>query len=68
VFKRNIRISFEQEDVCVYLKQKKIISGNLPFYRTLIMYDKCKWYEGRLSDGFTRYELIDLDEDHAHHL
>lgn len=56
------------EDVCEYLKQKKISIGQSTVYRTLMMLEKMQIVRRvDLSDGVARYEIFDHDEVHAHH-
>ncbi len=61
-------LHLSSEDVCEYLKQKKIVIGQSTVYRTLNMLEKMQIVRSvDLNDGFTRYELFDQDENHAHH-
>ena len=61
-------VHLSSDDICEYLKQKKINIGQSTVYRTLMMLEKMKIVRKMdLDDGFTRYELYDGDEEHAHH-
>lgn len=61
-------LHLSSDDICEYLKQKKINIGQSTVYRTLLMLDKMKIVRKTdLDDGFTRYELYDHNEEHAHH-
>ncbi len=61
-------LHLSNEDVCEYLKQKKINIGQSTIYRTLIMLEKMQIVRRvDLNDGLARYELFDHDENHAHH-
>lgn len=56
------------DDICEFLKQKKINIGQSTVYRTLIMLEKMQIVQRiDFEDGFTRYELADDTEGHTHH-
>ena len=56
------------DDICEFLKQKKINIGQSTVYRTLIMLEKmCIVQRTDFDDGFTRYELAKDNEGHTHH-
>lgn len=61
-------LHLSNDDICKYLKQKGISIGQSTVYRTLNMLEKMQIVRRTdLDDGFTRYEIIDDDERHAHH-
>ncbi|WP_347490499.1 Fur family transcriptional regulator [Desulfoscipio sp. XC116] len=61
-------LHLSSDDICEYLKQKKIKMGQSTVYRTLLILEKMKIVRKMdLNDGFTRYELCDHEEEHAHH-
>lgn len=61
-------IHLSSDDIYEYLKQKKVNIGQSTIYRTLLMLEKMQIIRKMdLNDGFTRYELYDHDEEHAHH-
>ncbi len=61
-------LHLSSEDICEYFKQKNINIGQSTVYRTLILLEKMQIVRSiNLDDGFTRYELLNHDEEHAHH-
>ncbi len=55
-------------DICELLKQKQINIGQSTVYRTLVMLEKMQIVQGtNFEDGFTRYELVNDNEEHTHH-
>lgn len=56
------------DDICKYLKEKRVNIGQSTVYRTLIMLEKMQIIRKvDLDDSLARYELFNHQENHAHH-
>ncbi len=68
VLLENSSSHLSSDDICKFLKQKKIDIGQSTVYRTLIMLEKMRIIQRiDFDDGYTRYELAKDNEEHTHH-